>query len=61
LKGDYGNNPACGAEENKANSNPISKSGTIRAGIKTLTLFIHGTPGNTGQLYVKVNGLKVGS
>ena len=30
-----------------------------RAGIKTLTLYFQGTPGNTGQLYVKLNGFKV--
>jgi hypothetical protein len=28
-------------------------------GIKTLVLYFYGTPGNTGQLYVKVNGAKV--
>ncbi|UCD00207.1 MAG: hypothetical protein JSW66_10060, partial [Phycisphaerales bacterium] len=28
-------------------------------GIQTLVLYFHGTPGNTGQLYVKVNGVKV--
>jgi len=27
--------------------------------IKTLVLYFYGTPGNTGQLYVKVNGTKV--
>ncbi len=30
-----------------------------KAGIQTLVLYFHGTPGNTGQLYVKVNGSKV--
>jgi len=30
-----------------------------KAGIQTLALYFHGTPGNTGQLYVKVNGSKV--
>lgn len=30
-----------------------------RAGTKTLVLYFHGAPGNTGQLYVKVNGAKV--
>ncbi|MCH8121157.1 MAG: discoidin domain-containing protein [Planctomycetes bacterium] len=29
------------------------------AGVQTLTLYFHGTAGNTGQLYVKVNGSKV--
>jgi hypothetical protein len=29
------------------------------AGVQTLVLFFHGTAGNTGQLYVKVNGSKV--
>jgi hypothetical protein len=29
-------------------------------GIQTLVLYFHGTTGNTGQLYVKVNGVKVG-
>jgi hypothetical protein len=29
------------------------------AGIQTLVLYFHGTIGNTGQLYVKVNGSKV--
>ena len=28
-------------------------------GIQTLVLYFHGAPGNTGQLYVKVNGAKV--
>ncbi|UCC99263.1 MAG: LamG domain-containing protein [Phycisphaerales bacterium] len=30
-----------------------------RHGIQTLVLYFHGTSGNTGQLYVKVNGSKV--
>jgi len=30
-----------------------------KAGVQTLVLFFHGTAGNTGQLYVKVNGSKV--
>ncbi len=30
------------------------------AGVQTLVLFFHGTAGNTGQLYVKVNGSKKG-
>ena len=30
-----------------------------KAGVQTLALFFHGTAGNTGQLYVKVNGSKV--
>ncbi|MCP4256277.1 MAG: discoidin domain-containing protein [Planctomycetes bacterium] len=30
-----------------------------QAGVQTLVLFFHGTAGNTGQLYVKVNGSKV--
>ncbi len=29
------------------------------AGVQTLVLYFHGTVGNTGQLYVKVNGSKV--
>ncbi len=29
------------------------------AGIQTLVLYFHGSPGNTGQLYVEVNGTKV--
>jgi hypothetical protein len=29
------------------------------AGVQTLALYFHGTAGNTGQLYVKVNGSKV--
>ncbi len=29
------------------------------AGVQTLVLFFHGTAGNTGQLYVKVNGSNV--
>jgi len=29
------------------------------SGIQTLVLYFHGSPGNTGQLYVKVNGFKV--
>jgi hypothetical protein len=28
-------------------------------GIQTLVLYFHGTPGNTGQVYAKVNGVKV--
>ncbi|UCC96565.1 MAG: discoidin domain-containing protein [Phycisphaerales bacterium] len=28
-------------------------------GIQTLVLYFHGTEGNTGQLYVKINGVKV--
>ncbi|MCH8120385.1 MAG: hypothetical protein IIC00_11735 [Planctomycetes bacterium] len=31
----------------------------IEAGTQTLVLYFHGTAGNTGQLYVKVNGSKV--
>jgi len=30
-----------------------------KAGVQTLGLWFHGTPGNTGQLYVEVNGSKV--
>jgi hypothetical protein len=30
-----------------------------KAGIQTLVLYFHGSAGNTGQLYVKVNGSKV--
>ncbi len=30
-----------------------------KAGVQTLVLYFHGTAGNTGQLYVKVNGSKV--
>jgi hypothetical protein len=30
-----------------------------KAGIATLALYFHGTAGNTGQLYVKINNLKV--
>ncbi|MCH7559101.1 MAG: metallophosphoesterase [Planctomycetes bacterium] len=30
-----------------------------KAGVQTLALYFHGTAGNTGQLYVKVNGSKV--
>ena len=29
------------------------------AGIQALVLYLHGTAGNTGQLYVKINGFKV--
>ncbi|MHC4192337.1 MAG: discoidin domain-containing protein [Planctomycetota bacterium] len=29
------------------------------SGVQTLVVYFHGTPGNTGQLYVKVNGSKV--
>jgi len=29
------------------------------AGIQALVLYFHGSPGNTGQLYVKINGFKV--
>jgi hypothetical protein len=28
-------------------------------GVQTLVLWFHGSPGNTGQLYVKINGVKV--
>ncbi len=30
-----------------------------KAGVQTLALYFHGTAGNTGQLYAKVNGSKV--
>jgi len=30
-----------------------------KAGVQTLALYFHGSPGNTGQLYVEVNGSKV--
>jgi hypothetical protein len=30
-----------------------------KAGIATLVLYFHGAAGNTGQLYVKINGSKV--
>ena len=30
-----------------------------KAAVQTLVLYFHGSPGNTGQLYVKVNGVKV--
>jgi hypothetical protein len=30
-----------------------------KAGVQTLVLYFHGTAGNTGQLYVKINGSKV--
>jgi hypothetical protein len=30
-----------------------------KAGVQALVLYFYGTPGNTGQLYVKVNGSKV--
>ncbi|MHC4174709.1 MAG: hypothetical protein ACYTBX_12375 [Planctomycetota bacterium] len=30
-----------------------------QAGVVTLVLYFHGAPGNTGQLYLKVNGSKV--
>jgi hypothetical protein len=30
-----------------------------RYGIRTLVLFFHGTAGNTGQLYARINGVKV--
>ena len=30
-----------------------------KAGVQTLVLYFHGSPGNTGQMYVKVNGSKV--
>ena len=30
-----------------------------KAGIQTLVLYFHGTAGNTGQMYVKINGSKI--
>ncbi len=30
-----------------------------KAGVQTLTLWFHGTAGNTGQMYVKINGSKI--
>jgi hypothetical protein len=30
-----------------------------KAGATTLVLYFHGTEGNTGQLYIKINGSKV--
>ncbi|MCH8118923.1 MAG: hypothetical protein IIC00_04240 [Planctomycetes bacterium] len=30
-----------------------------KAGVQTLTLWFHGTSGNTGQMYVKINGSKI--
>jgi len=38
---------------------PQESEDWTRAGITTLVLYFHGTSGNTGQLYVKVNGSKV--
>jgi hypothetical protein len=30
-----------------------------QASVQTLVVYFHGTPGNTGQLYAKINGTKV--
>jgi len=37
---------------------PLESEDWTRAGIKTLVLYFHGTSGNTGNLYVKINGLE---
>ncbi len=38
---------------------PLEPEDWTQAGVKTLVLYFYGTPGNTGQLYVKVNGAQV--
>ncbi|UCC97970.1 MAG: discoidin domain-containing protein [Phycisphaerales bacterium] len=48
-----------GAAYSEAERTFISPQDWTKHGIQTLVLYFHGTPGNTGQLYVKVNGVKV--
>lgn len=37
----------------------VSSQDWTNHGVQTLVLYFHGTPDNTGQLYMKVNGSKV--
>ena len=48
-----------GAAYSEAGLPLIPPQNWTEAGIATLVLYFHGTEGNTGQLYVKVNGSKV--
>jgi len=48
-----------GAAYSEAERTFAAPQNWTKAGITTLVLYFHGTAGNTGQLYVKVNGSKV--
>ncbi|UCC96903.1 MAG: discoidin domain-containing protein, partial [Phycisphaerales bacterium] len=48
-----------GAAYSEATRTFASGQDWTRYGVQTLVLYFHGTPDNTGQLYVKVNGVKV--
>jgi hypothetical protein len=48
-----------GATYSEAERTFAAPQNWTEAGVQTLGLFFHGTAGNTGQLYIKVNGSKV--
>ncbi len=48
-----------GATYSEAERTFVVAQNWTQAGAATLVLYFHGTEGNTGQLYVKVNGTKV--
>jgi hypothetical protein len=48
-----------GASYSEAERTFVVPQDWTQAGVQTLVLFFHGTVGNTGQLYAKVNGSKV--
>jgi hypothetical protein len=52
-------NNAGGATYSEAERTFAVGQNWIRAGAATLVLYFHGAEGNTGQLYVKVDGSKV--
>jgi hypothetical protein len=52
----YNNTGAAYAE---AERTFVAAQNWTKAGIQTLTLYFRGTNGNTGQMYAKINGLKV--
>ncbi|MHC4192162.1 MAG: hypothetical protein ACYSUB_21240 [Planctomycetota bacterium] len=54
---DYSN--SAGAAYSEAERTFAVGQNWTQAGATTLVLYFHGTDGNTGQLYVKVNGTKV--
>jgi hypothetical protein len=52
-------NNTAGASYSEAERTLAAAQNWTQAGAATLVLYFHGTAGNTGQLYVKVNGTKV--
>jgi hypothetical protein len=48
-----------GASYSEAERTFANPQDWTEAGVQTLVLFFHGTAGNTGQLYVRINGSKV--